>query len=104
MRRAQWQSYDVAVWLRSEKVWPEIILMVQAETAIDAVTVVLHARRVRRAVKVAVSAGDSFTQRWYGVTMLADSFDYQRATWLPIGRPDENQALVSSEGGTIHES
>ena len=97
-------SYDVAVWLRSEKVWPEIIVVVQAETAMDAVIVVLHARQVRRAVKVAVSAGTSFIHRWYGVRTLAESFDSQRARWLPMGRPDENQAATSSEGGTLHES
>jgi len=41
-------SYDIAVWLRSEIIWPEITLIVQAETARDAVIVVLHARRIRR--------------------------------------------------------
>ena len=56
-------SYDIAVWLRSENVWPEITLMVQAETARDAVIVVLHIRRVRRAVKVAANAGDGSIHR-----------------------------------------
>jgi len=97
-------SYDVAMWVRSEKSWPEIILVMRAETAIDAVIAVLHARRVRRAVKVAASAGDGFIHRWYGVTTLVESFDYERMTWLPMGRPTEQQALVGSGGGNIHES
>ena len=77
----------MAVWLWSENVWPEIILFVQAETARDGVIVVLHARRVRRAVKVAANAGDGRIHRWYGVRTLTDGFDYQRATCLPVGWP-----------------
>ena len=88
-------SYDVAMWLRSENIWPEIVLVVQAETAIDAVIVVLHARRVRRAVKVVANAGDGCIHRWYGVTTLADGFNFQRATCLPMGWPGEQQALIS---------
>jgi hypothetical protein len=61
-------SHGIAIWLRSENVWPEITLIVQAETAIDAVSVVLHARRVRRAAKVAASAGDGYIHRWYHIT------------------------------------
>jgi len=97
-------SHDVAMWLRSEKSWPEIILVVQAETAIDAVIAVLHARRVHHAVKVAVNAGDGFIHRWYGVTTLVESFDYQRVTWLPMGVPAEQQPLTGSGGGITYES
>lgn len=92
-------SYDVAVWLHSENVWPEIILNMQAETAIDAVIAVLHARRVRHAVKVAVNARDGTITRWYRVKTLVDSFDYERVTWLPIGVPEERLALVARGGG-----
>lgn len=92
-------SYDVAVWLWSEKSWPEIILVMQAETAIDAVIAVLLARRVRHAVKVAVNAKDGLITRWYGVTTLVDSFDYERVTWLPIGVPAERLALAATGGG-----
>jgi len=53
-------SNDVAVWLRSENCWPEIVLLVQAETAIGAVASVLYARRVHRAKKVTANADDSF--------------------------------------------
>lgn len=91
-------SYDVAMWLWSEETWPQITLMVQAQTVREAVSEVLHTRRVRRAVKVAVNAGDGFIYRWYGVTTLADGFDCQRATCLLMGRPVEQQALVGSEG------
>jgi hypothetical protein len=91
-------SYDIAVWLRSEIIWPEITLIVQAETARDAVIVVLHARRIRRAVKVAASAGDGCIHRWYGMTTLADGFDYQRATCLLMGWPEEQQAHVPRGG------
>lgn len=97
-------SYDVAMWLHSEKSWPEIILVVQAETAIEAVIAVLHARLVHHVVKVAVNAGDGLIARWYGVTMLTESFDYQRVTWLPMGVPAEQLALVGSGGGKRHES
>lgn len=97
-------SYDVAVWLRSEKSWPEIMLVVQAETALDAVIEVLLARRVRGAVKVAVKAGDGRIHRWYGVTTLVESFDYERVTWLPMGCPDEKLACVESGGGSKYES
>jgi len=97
-------SYDVAMWLRSEQSWPEIILVVQAETAIEAVIAVLHARRVHHAVKVAVNVGNGFIHRWYGVTTLVESFDYQRATWLPMGVSAEQLALVGSEGGITNES
>ncbi|MHB8594608.1 MAG: hypothetical protein ACYDB3_09825, partial [Acidimicrobiales bacterium] len=96
--------YDVAMWLHSEKSWPDIILVVQAETAIDAVIAVLHARRVRHAVKVAVNAGDGFIHRWYGVTTLVESFDYERAVWLPMGCPAEQQPLAGSGGGITYES
>jgi hypothetical protein len=82
-------SYDVAVWPRSENIWPETVLIVQAETAMDAVIATLHARRVRRAVKVAVNASDGCIHRWYGVTRLADGFAYQHVTCLPMGWPDE---------------
>src|SRR5258706_12861693 len=88
-------SYDVAIWLWSENVWPEITLIVQAETAIDAVIVVLRTRRVHRAVKVAAHAGDGCIYRWYGVTTLADGFDSQRATCVPMGWPGEQQAFIS---------
>ena len=44
------------------------------------------------------------SQYRYGVTTLAESFDYQGATCLPMGRPDEKQALAGSGGGNIHES
>ena len=94
-------SYDIAVWLRSENLWPEITLIVQVETAMDAVIVVLHARRVRRAVKVAASAGDGLIHRWYGVTRLVDSFDYRRVTCLPMGWPEEQQALVPHKGANM---
>ena len=97
-------SYDVAMWLRSENIWPEITLIVQAETARDAVVVVLHARLVRRAVKVAANAGDGFIHRWYGVTTIADSFDYQRGTCLRMGWPEEQQALVPHEEANVNES
>jgi hypothetical protein len=97
-------SYDVAIWLRSENVWPEITLIMQAETATDAVIMVLHARRVRRAVKVAAHAGDGCIHRWYGVTTLADGFDYQRATCLLMGWPEEQQALVSREEESVKAS
>ena len=40
-------SYDVAMWLWSENIWPEIVLVVQAETALDAVIMVLRTRRAR---------------------------------------------------------
>lgn len=96
-------NYDVAVWLYAEKSWPEIILVMQAETAIDAVITVLHARRVRHAAKVAVNAKDGLITRWYGVTTLTESFDYERVTWLPIGVPDERLALAGS-GGNGHGS
>jgi len=97
-------SYDVAMWVRSEKSWPEIILVVQAETAIDAVIAVLHARRVHHAVKVAASAGDGFIYRWYEVTTLVESFDYELMTCLPMGRPVEQQVLATSGSGAIDES
>jgi hypothetical protein len=97
-------SYDVAMWLRSENIWPEMVLVVQAETARDAVIVVLRARQVRRAVKVAVNAGDGFIHRWYGVTTHVDGFDYRRATCLRMGWPDEQQALVPHEGANMHAS
>ncbi len=35
------------------------------------------------------------------MTTLAESFDYQGATGLPMGRPDEKQALAGSGGGNI---
>jgi hypothetical protein len=95
-------SYDIAVWLRSENVWPEITLIVQAGTASDAMIAVLHARRVRRAVKVAASAGDGFIHRWYGVTRLADGFDYQRSTSLLMGWPEEQQALAPRREENVH--
>jgi hypothetical protein len=97
-------SYDVAMWLRSENVWPEITLIVQAETAIDAVVMVLHARYVRRAVKVAANAADGCIHRWYGVTALADGFDYQCATCLPMGWSGEQQALISRGEERVHAS
>lgn len=103
-RNGMQASYDVAIWLSSEKSWPEIILVMRAETAIDAVIAVLLARRVRHAVKVAVNARDGLIARWYGVTTLTDSFDYQRVTWLPMGMPAEQSALVASGGGTSDES
>jgi hypothetical protein len=87
-------SYDIAMWLRSENIWPEITLIVQAETARDAVIVVLHARRVRRAVKVAANAGDGSIHRWYDVKTLVDGFDFRRATHLPMGWPEKQQALI----------
>ncbi|HEX6483946.1 MAG TPA: hypothetical protein VF043_34290 [Ktedonobacteraceae bacterium] len=93
----------MAVWPRSEHVWPEMVLIVQAETASDAVIVVLHARRVSRAVKVAASAGDGRIYRWYGVTTLVDSFDYQRATCLPMGRSDA-EAPVLHRGEDVNAS
>ena len=96
-------SYDIAIWLRSENVWPEITLVVQAETARDAVIMLLRARRVYRAVKVAASAGDGFIHRWYGVTTIADGFDYQRGTCLRMGWPEEQQALVSREEANVNE-
>lgn len=68
-------SYDVAIWLRSETRWPEIVLLVQAETPIDAV---LRTRHVRHAAKIAVNTGQGSIQRWYEVTTLVDGFDYQR--------------------------
>lgn len=97
-------SYDVAMWLRSENVWPEITLIVQAETVVDAVIVVLHTRRVRRAVKVAANAGDGFIHRWYNVTTLADGFDYQSSTCLLMGWPEEQQALVPPGEENVHVS
>jgi len=97
-------SYDVAMWLRSENVWPEITLIVQAETVRDAVIVVLRARRVRRAVKVAVNAGDGCIHRWYSVTTHVDGFDYQRSTCLRMGWPEKQQALVSCEEENVHAS
>lgn len=84
-------SYDVAMWLRSENVWPEMVLVVQAETAGDA-------------VKVAANAGDGHIHRWYGVTTLVDGFDYQCATCLLMGWPDEQQALVPRGGESVHTS
>ena len=97
-------SYDIAVWLRSENIWPEITLIVQAETATDAVIMVLRTRRVYRAVKVAASAGDGSIHRWYGVTTLADGFDYQRSTCLPMGWSEEQQALVSRGEASVNAS
>lgn len=96
--------YDVAMWLWSEKSWPEIMLVMRAETEIDAVIAVLHARRVHHAVKVAVNARDGLIARWYGVTTLIESFDYKRVTWLPMGRPAEPSSFVASGGGTSDES
>ena len=87
-------GYNVAMWLRSENIWSGIVLDVQAETASDAVIVVLRTRRVRRAVKVVVSAGDRRIHRWYGVRTLADGFGSQRATCLPMGWLGEQQAFV----------
>ena len=87
-------SYDVAMWLQSENIWPEMVPVVQAETAVDTVIVVLRARQVRRAVKVAVSAGDGLIHRWYGVRTLADGFDYRHVTCLLMGWPEEQQALI----------
>lgn len=92
-------SYDVAVWLHSENVWPEIILNMQAETAIDAVITLLHVRRVHHAAKVAVNAKDGLITRWYGVKTLVGSFDYERVTWLPIGVPEERVTLAATGGG-----
>jgi hypothetical protein len=91
-------NYDVAMWLRSENTWPEMVLVVQAETASDAVIVVLHARRIHRAVKVAVNAGDGCIHRWYGMRTLVDGFGCQRATCLPMGWSEEQQALVPRGG------
>jgi hypothetical protein len=81
-------SYDVAMWLRSEKLWPEIILVVHAETARDAVWLVLQARRVHHAVNVAAHVfSDAHIARWHGVTTLVDRFDYQHETFLLMGVP-----------------
>ena len=85
---------DVAMWLRSENIWSEMVLVVQAETALDAVIVELRTRGMRRAVKVVVSAGDRGIHRWYGVRTLADGFGSQRATCLPMGWLGEQQAFV----------
>ncbi|HJT58881.1 MAG TPA: hypothetical protein VJ761_20395 [Ktedonobacteraceae bacterium] len=97
-------SYDVAVWLRTESMWPQITMIVQTATARDAVLAVLHARKVHRAVKVAVNADNGAISRWYGVTTLADGFVSQRATCLPMGMPIEQEVLVASGGGIPHES
>lgn len=82
------------MWLRSENIWSEMVLVVQAETALDAVIVVLRTRGMRRAVKVVVSAGDKRIRWWYGVRTLADGFGSQRATCLPMGWLGEQQAFV----------
>ena len=95
-------SYDVAVWRWSENTWPQITLVVQAESAREAVIAVLGARQVRRAVKVAVNSGDGFIHRWYGVAMRSQGFDCQRSTCVPMGRPVEGQALVETEGEKTH--
>ena len=97
-------SYDIAVWLRSENVWPEITVIVQAETARDGVIMVLHAQRVRRAVKVAANAGDGFIHRWYNVTTFAEGFDSQCSTCLQMGWPEEQQALVPCRVENVHVS
>jgi hypothetical protein len=70
-------GFDVAVWLCSLERWPEIVLLVHAPTAGEAVMLVLQARHVSHAVKVAVNAGDGVIQRWYEVTTLLDGFGYQ---------------------------
>ena len=80
-------SYDVAVWLRSESSWPSIVLTMHAETAAEAVGLILRTRRVRSAVKVAVNVGDGFLHRWYRVKTLVEGFDAQYETCLPIGVP-----------------
>src|SRR5438105_1829849 len=78
-------SYDVAVWLRSENVWPEIVVVVHAKTPLDAAWKVLHTRGVRRATKVALSCGDGTIQRWNGVIKLIDGLAYDQMTRLPMG-------------------
>ena len=95
-------SYDVAVWLRSEDTWPQITLLVSAATAREAVFKVLHARQVRRAVKVAVNSRDGFIHRWYGVTTLADGFGSQRTTCLPMGWPVAQPMMGASEEGMTY--
>ena len=82
-------SYDVAVWLRSENVWPEIVVVVHAETPLDAAWKVLHIRGVRRAV----NCGDGTIQRWYGVITLIDGLAYDRMTCLPMGALESKQGV-----------
>ncbi|HJT56981.1 MAG TPA: hypothetical protein VJ761_10830 [Ktedonobacteraceae bacterium] len=95
-------SYDVAVWRWSEDTWPQITLLVEAESARHAMIVVLQTQRVRRAVKVAVNSGDGFIHRWYSVTTRPEGLDCQRCTCVPMGRPVAGQALVETEGGNTH--
>ena len=95
-------SYDVAVWRWSEDTWPQITLVVEAESAHHAVIAVLRARQVRRAVKVAVNSGDGFIHRWYGLVMRSEGFDCQHCICVPMGRPVAGQAHVVGGEGRVH--